>query len=749
MRKLMWFVIGFAFAALVGTYWLVPVNYLLFAGIFALVLAISLLVMLHLPKTRILAMILLGCTAGFLWQGAYDSFYLSIPKAADQVGGYFEITAGDYSQKTDYGGSVEGYLHLEGRIYKVKTYLPEEMDLAPGDRVSGYFLLKCSLPDQSLDSSYYRSNGVFLVAYPRSAVEVTESETLPWYGYPAATRKFLTETINATFSSNAAAFARALLLGDASDLDYSTDTAFKVSGIRHIIAVSGLHVSILFSLIFLLTGKRKLLTSVISIFVLLFFAAVAGFTPSITRACIMHGLMSLAFLFKKEYDAPTALSFAVLIMLILDPWVATNVGFQLSVGCVAGILLFSERIQNWLLDKKRLGKYQGVFGRLCRWFAVSVSVSLSATVVTTPLCALYFGMVSPVSVLTNLLTLWLVTFIFYGIILVCIVGVLYLPAAGVISWIVAIPIYLVIWIAKTLSAFPLAAVYMKSIYMVFWLCLCYGLLAVFLLAKRKRPLLLASCCFAMLCLSLTASWTEPLLDECRVTVLDVGQGQCILLQSEGKNFLVDCGGDSPELAADEAANLLMSQGIFRLDGFILTHYDADHAAGAAYLLSRVPVDCIFVPDCLDLDDTRSTLLEAAECPVYTLREDMILSFGSAQLTMIPSKFGVTDNENGLCVLFQTENYDILITGDRGLSGEAELMRHMDLPELEVLIVGHHGSRYSTGEELLEKTSPAVAIISVSADNPFGHPTQEVLDRLEQFGCIIYRTDRNGTVIFRG
>ena len=749
MRKLMLFTIGFALATLVCVYLLAPENYFVFAGLCFVLLSGGLLLCLRLPKAKLIALILAGCCAGSLWCTGYEKVYLSTPKAADENYGFYTMVATDYSQATEYGGAVICRLNLDGKAYKVKAYLPEDYEIQPGDQIHGYFQLKATLPGNSLDSDYYRSNGIFLVAYHKGDSDHVPAEKLQWYGYPAAMRRFLQKTIDETFSSDTAAFARALLLGDSEGLDYATDTAFKVSGIRHIIAVSGLHISILFSLLFLLTGKRRRLTCMISIFVLLFFAAVAGFTPSITRACIMHGLMSLAFLFRKEYDPPTALSFAVLVMLVLDPWTVSHVGFQLSVGCVMGILLFSERIRNWLLHYNRLGKYKGWKGRVCQWFALSVSVSLSATVITTPLCALYFGMVSLVSVVSNFLTLWLVTYIFYGIILVCVAGSVSIPAASVLAWPVVIAIRVVVWIAKAVASFPLSAVYMKSVYIFLWLGFCYVILAVFLIAKKKRPLILGCSCLLMLCIALFASWTEPLRDECRVTVLDVGQGQCILLQSQGKNFLVDCGGDSDTYAADEAAKLLMSQGIFRLDGMILTHFDRDHAGGAAYLLSRVPADVIFVPECPDPDGMQDRVLLQADCPVVTLQEDVLLTFGDASLTLIPSVFATSDNESGLCVLFQTKNYDILITGDRSVSGEMELLQHMALPELELLVVGHHGSRYSTADALLAATRPAVAVISVSADNSYGHPTQDVLERLKAYGCKVYRTDQDGTVIFRG
>lgn len=397
----------------------------------------------------------------------------------------------------------------------------------------------------------------------------------------------------------------------------------------------------------------------------------------------------------------------------------------------------------------RLGKAKGFWKRMANWLAVSVSVSISSSIISLPLCAYYFGMVSLVSVLTNLLTLWLVTFAFYGLIVVVMFGLFSAPIATVIAWVVAWPMRLILVIAKLLAGIPMAAVYTDSVYIVLWLILSYCLLAAYLIMKEKRPLIPACCSCVFLCIALLVSWTEPAVDECRVTVLDVGQGQCILLQSQDRSYLVDCGGDSETIAADEAANALLSQGISKLDGLILTHYDADHAAGAMYLLSRVPADCLYLPTAVDSDGYSEHLLTYSDGLVWMVDDQVSITYGTSQITLFPSEYGISDNESGLGVLFQTENCDILITGDWGASAERELMQNIELPQLEVLIVGHHGSKFSTCEELLAATMPKYAIISVSADNPYGHPSQEVLERLERYGCIVFRTDRDGTVTYRG
>jgi competence protein ComEC len=147
---------------------------------------------------------------------------------------------------------------------------------------------------------------------------------------------------------------------------------------------------------------------------------------------------------------------------------------------------------------------------------------------TTPLCAWYFGTVSLVGILTNLLTLWIVTYIFCGIVAACFAGLFWLSAGRVIANVISWGIRYVILVAKCLSGIPVAAVYTASIYIIFWLIFAYILIIAFLCMKNKHPLVFACCIVIGLCVSLLASWIEPLTDECRVTVMDVGQGQCVL-----------------------------------------------------------------------------------------------------------------------------------------------------------------------------------------------------------------------------
>ena len=622
--------------------------------------------------------------------------------------------------------------------------------LRPGDTVTGEFRLRYTGFGGAEDPTHHSADRIFLLAYPKGDHTVQAANERQWRDGPAYLRQYLLVSLTQLFPANTVGFAKALLMGDTSELSYETDTALTVSGIRHVAAVSGLHVSILFSLIFFLTGKQGKLSVLIGLPVLVVFAAMAGFSPSVTRACLMQGLMLLSLLLHKEYDPPTSLAFAALVMLVANPVVVTSVGFQLSVASVAGIFLFAGKIAAWLLNDQRLGRWKKrkFYGILVKT-ATSVGVSLGALLLTTPLTAWYFGNVSLVGVLTNLLCLWMITGIFCGIIAACILGVVWLPLGKLFAWCVAWAVRLVLGISGVIGRFPLAAVYTESIYIVFWLIFCYILLTVFLLSREKRPVVLLCCAVVSLCVALLASWTEPLLGTYRVSVLDVGQGQCVLLQSGGKSYMVDCGGDYDENAADKAAATLLSQGVTRLDGLILTHYDRDHVGGAAYLLSRIPANLLVLPEGSGAAEFEGDILSSFAGTMLRGDEDLSISWEDTSIRIFASFDTKTSNESSLCVLFHTEKCDILITGDRSTVGEAFLLRSAQLPQLDALIVGHHGSGKSTGEELLAATRPVTAVISVGEGNSYNHPAQEVLERLAKYGCIIRRTDLEGNIILRG
>jgi len=741
MRKLTWFALGFGAACGLCGY-LIPKSVLmplLMAGV-----CMSALVGIAGRKYTSLscaALAILGSALGFGWYLRFYDVYLNQAVALDGQETVVSIRTADFSYETGYGIGVDGIMELDGRTYQVRTYLNVTEALQPGTILNGNFRFRVTTPDGEQDSTYHPGKGIFLLAYQKDDLLISESRDQTFREKISIFRRTIESILENSIPEDVMPFTKALLLGDTTELSYETDTALKTSGIRHVVAVSGLHVSILFALVTAVTFKRRYLTALLGFPMLLLFAAVAGFTPSVIRACIMSGLMLLALLADREYDRVTALSFASLVMLMCNPLAITSVSFQLSVASVAGISLFDIPIRKWIVSVIPLPAEKAKRKTILVWIESSVSVTLSAMTLTVPLSALHFGAISIIGVVTNLLTLWVISFVFYGLIAICLLYLFWKTGALLLAKLVAWPIRYVLGVSGLLSRFPLAAVYTKSVYICLWLMFVYLLLVVFLVQKDKNPGVLLGCGCMGLCLSLALSWLEPMGDEMRMTVLDVGQGQCVLLQSQGKTYMVDCGGDSDSGTADLAAETLLSQGITRLDGLILTHFDRDHAGAAENLLSRIPSEVLVLPP----EYTQKAL--PAQTTVYAERE-LQICWEDTVLAVYPAEYPGNGNEKSLCILFDTPECDILITGDRNGFGERMLLRYHTIPDVDVLMAGHHGAESSTCAELLAQTKPETVCISVGENNVYGHPHEVLLQRLAEYGCAVYRTDQNGTILIR-
>ncbi len=729
IRRLCWFTLGFgaALACIVLLCWN-QAGILTAAG---WALAIPALALTHRhPGFRRLGILLLGFGVGATMLLCQQKFTYGPLLPLDETVREVELHCQKDSTPGLYGHSVEGTWDFEGKTYGLRAYLPEGQSAQAGDKVSGTFRLNLTLPGGSKASGGNSGRGVFMTASPKGDITVVPGSESFWE-LPQILARNARTAIFRCLPEDAAPFAQSLLLGDTQDLSYTDETALRVSGIRHIVAVSGLHVAMLFGMIWLLSGKTPWIAFVAGLPVLWIFAAAVGFTSSVCRACIMSALLVLAKLSRRAYDPKTALAAAALWLMAGNPLVIAAPGFQLSVLSVLGILLFQQPLSSYF--RQHLPQKRGRFSLVA---ADSLSVSLSAMALSTPVSAWYFGTISLVGVLTNLLTLWLLPVIFGGILGVCLLGPLFPALGSILGSCIAWPIRLVLYIARTLSCLPMAAVYTCSKWSVYWLLFAYGVVGLWCLCRKKQGKIFFATALAGLTISAVLTGYGPRADDCRLTVLDVGQGQCLLLQSAGENALIDCGGDSDTRSADMAWQMLRSQNFYHLDVLAQTHFDRDHVGGTLNFLTQIPAEEVLLPG--EDPDLSGTLLT----------EDTEIPFGTGTLRFYPYTGDNSRQENSMVILFESENCVILITGDLDMAGERRLLRQGVLPKTDILVVGHHGSKYSTCPELLETTQPELAVISVGAKNRYGHPAQELLDRLEETGCDIRRTDREGTILIR-
>jgi len=297
---------------------------------------------------------------------------------------------------------------------------------------------------------------------------------------------------------------------------------------------------------------------------------------------------------------------------------------------------------------------------------------------------------------------------------------------------------------------PGHALYFSNRYLKYWLGYVYLMFGACCLSRGRRKYVLAGVLAALtLALTVWLGGAEYRTGAMGVLTLDVGQGESVLLYSEDSAVLVDCGSSNTYIdAGGVAADQIATMGFTRLDAIVVTHYHADHTNGLYELMARVPADRLYLPRIEDEYGVKERLLELAEryeIAVSYVDEVTSCAVGQASLRLYPPLGEGDMNEQGLTVLCSAGDYDVLMTGDMAGSTEKKLVQRYPLPDIELLVVGHHGSKYSSTQEFLRAVQPETAVISVG-DNSYGHPADEALLRLSAAGCEIYRTDLQGHVL---
>lgn len=718
-------------------------------------LALTALLLLLTRKRWILGF---GLTALGLALG-FGSFFLHAQRSlvpALQLDGETRIITGEVCS---YPQSYETYSRVELRIGgeglpggKMILYAEGDtlLDFAPGE------LLRCEAklkrPDLRYGERYdsYISRGVYLTGNAKSLPEKAGKGSF-WRSVPLRLNRALTTRVDEIFPGDTAAFMKSLMLGDKSDLyqDLALHTAMSRAGFLHIVAVSGMHIAFLVGLIQLLFGKTPR-SSVLCLLLIWLFVPVTGSSPSAVRAAIMQSFLLTAPLVKRENDAVTSLSAALGLILAINPYAAGSVSLQLSFSAMAGILALGERLQENIssLFPERLAL------RLRAPISTAAS-SLAVLAFSAPIIVWHFGSLSLLSPVTNILGLWAVSFCFCGGYLSCLLSFLLLPLGTGAAWLVSWLARYLFWVARLVSGIPFAVLYCVKLPSYLWIGLVYALSLLFAFSRMRRvwkvllPLLL-SC--AMLALMFFAIRRDYRSGSGTMSVIDVGQGQSLAVMSGEETLVIDCGGiNSLQNAGETAGSYLIACGRDHVDTLLLTHLHADHVNGVPMLMEMLPVKNLILPQGVDDEDgmLETILAAAARHAVHVeyLEEDEERSVGGIHMRLFVPTGAGDANERCLTGVFSLGDYDMLVTGDSSKSTEREMLRLHPLQDLELLIVGHHGSRYASSGELLGAIGADTAVISTGY-NTFGHPTTETLQRLDAYGYRIYRTDLNGTVEIR-
>lgn len=755
MRKLAAFSFSFS-AAVVLCQYLLPQSVWMWTAALCLVLFGGGVAFLRGRRRLRLCLICAGLAVGFAWTACYDAVFFTPAWELDDQTVRLSAVVTDYPKQQDYGWQVSARTEHQGRAIHVLLYLDEQGEnLHPGDHIES--VTHCTLGTTSSageEITYYTAKGIFLWGKCYGSLHIDRPERIPLRYLPAHLAYRLKAGIDTAFPEDTAGIVRAVVTGSRDKLTDEFTSSLERTGLSHTVAVSGMHLSCFAGLLVLLLGRGKRSTACLVILWAALFSGVAGSTPSVSRAAVMILLLQVAPLLRRERDDATALGFALMLLLFWNPYSAAHVGLQLSFAAVAGIFLLAGPMQAYIL--KKLGLLRHVESKRLHviqtllWGLVGVvCTTLGAMVTTIPLTAIHFGSLSLIAPVTNLLTLWAVTAVFAAGMTVGLLGLFAPGLAGVLAVPVSALARYVEGCSGFFSGLTFSALSLESPYYRLWVGFFYLLLMAAVFCRGKRRLVIPVCCGVVtLCAAILLTANQLFSGGMTVTVLDVGQGQSVLLRCADNLILVDCGGDGADNAGDIAADYIQSRGRSLVDVLILTHYHNDHANGAAQLLRRVAVGHLILPDVEEEHPLRGELLALArekDIPVSLVRTDTVLSMGEdKELTCFPPlNSGDSANEQGLTVLARRGDFEVLIPGDMNTRTEQMLLGYAELPDVELLIAGHHGSNDSNSQLLLDTITPDVCIISVGEHNRYGHPGEETMNRLEASDAEIYRTDHSG------
>jgi len=632
---------------------------------------------------------------------------------------------------------------------------------------------------------YLAHQGIYsTMLYPRAEILEQGKGLKPLAGVYSV-RNRLSQTLARVLPEPQASLAQGIVLGIRGNIPPPVKTDFSLSGTAHLLAISGLHLSImagiLLSIGLWLFGRRRYLYVWLALAAIWLYVLITGMHTPVVRGAIMASLFLAAELLGRQRSAITALAFAAAIMVGINPQILWSASFQMSFLAMAGLIFIFPPLQT--AGRKAVRATLGEEGKAIPIASIitdSFSVSLGAILAVWPLIAYYFGIVSFVGPLATFLALPALPGIIITGALAGVLGFIALPIAQAIGWLAWLFLSYLLLVVQGFASLPLSSievgtasatliwVYYPLLAIALWLISHWQKLTNLMLQATARlktvnpasrlapkwvipPLLVVA-----ILVSLTAATMPD--DNLHVSFLDVGQGDAILVQTPARQDILIDGGPSPQ-----AMSLGLSQKMpfwdRTIDLMILTHPHADHITGLVEVLQRYQVKQVVYPD-LDYDspiyDEWLSLIaeKGIKCTIARAGQQVALGEGAVMTVVNPQSPPLTNTEsdidnNGVVLEIRTGDVSFLLTADIQQEAELELINERVVHHTTVLKVAHHGSDTSTTAEFLAVTSPRLAVISVGADNPFGHPSEAVTARLkEKPGAEnIYRTNEHGTIEF--
>lgn len=527
---------------------------------------------------------------------------------------------------------------------------------------------------------------------------------------------------------NSNPYIKAFIFGNNKSIITDVMSSYQEIGISHLFAISGMHVGLLTlvisKLLMKLNIKEKYIFIIISLF-LFFYLFITGVSPSILRAIFFYLFFSLNKIYNLNIKGVNIFMLIFSISLLVNPYYIHEVSFLYSYTISFSILLVGNKISN--------GSY---FKRL-------FLTSLISFIVSFPITIYFFNQINILSVFYNMLFVPFISMIVFPLSIITYIIPFFEPIFNVF-------ISLMEFLALKFNSISFSKLIFPSLSRYYYILYIIGVV-IFIYFYNKKIISVLS----ILLLALFNYLYPVFFNQNYLMFLDVGQGDSILIHSKDKTMLVDTGGvmnysrekwqerkNKKSLTNYATIPVLKKLGIRKIDYLVLTHGDFDHMGEALKLIKQYSVEDIYLNQG-NFNSLEKNVIKKYR-HVYQIREKEKIVLGNINIVQINKEFS-DENDSSSILLMYYKNKKILLTGDASKKSEEYILNKYNIGKIDVLKIGHHGSKTSTSDELLEELRPSLAIISCGKNNRFNHPHKETIDKLKEYRIKYLRTDISGTI----
>lgn len=553
-------------------------------------------------------------------------------------------------------------------------------------------------------------------------------------------KDLVTNTFGTYLSEDNASLMTSIFLGQSSYLEDEDIQIYRNMGLAHILAVSGLHIGIISGFIFFALsnlGIKRRANVFITLSTIWLYGYLIGFPPSIVRSSIMFTVLYLSQLVHEPYDSINALSFAMFVLLLINPYYLFNIGFQLSFGATFSIIVFAPRIRSLFYPyNNRITK--------------SISLILGVQIGLLPFQAYYFNQINPLSIIANLVIIPILSSaLISGFLMVSFTFVPYFN--GIIGPILDNILNfeaILLGILQKINIFNIKLFSPElSTMIIFYLMLLiiFGLIDIKGFNRFTQKAVLVSLIFIII----FNAYLIYDYEDFEIHFIDVGQGDAILIRSKRVAYLMDTGGSlfgDYNIAEGVTLTYLNKLGIFELDGLFITHFDEDHSQGIQVFLDEMDIEYIFISELPKEVEKLNAINSSKVIPIILRAGDKLRLDDDLYMDILWPMENVffQGNNSSLVSVLRSKGTNILLTGDIEKEVEFLLRDRIEYP-IDIVKVPHHGANTSSTDEFISSIKPTDAIISVGRNNMYNHPSSDVIDRYDKFGVNLYRTDYMGLI----